>query len=77
MFDSVVMETLFDPQTIPWGNELIDIVTAFKRKEITEFEAKLLIFEIRDVRLPAVMSTSSLAGSAVVAAANQALIECN
>lgn len=73
-FDQAVMETLYDPETVAWGNELIDIVTAFRRGEITEFEAKLLVFEIRDVRA---VTDNKLARAAVIHAANAALIACN
>jgi len=72
-FDHSVTECLFDPETLPWGNELIDIVTAFKRSEITEFEAKILIFEIRDVRMPEALPSLTAGHQAVVLAANQAL----
>jgi hypothetical protein len=75
MFDSAVMECLFDPRTVGYGNELIDIVTAFKRGEINELEAKILVFEIRDVRAREALITNQLAYSAVYTAANQALIE--
>jgi hypothetical protein len=73
-FDSAVMECLFDPRTLGYGNELIDIVTAFKRGEITELEAKILVFEIRDVRAKEELIANQLAYSAVYSAANQALI---
>jgi hypothetical protein len=73
-FDSAVMECLFDPRTLGYGNELIDIVTAFKRNEITELEAKILVFEIRDVRAKEELIANQLALSAVTQAANQALI---
>lgn len=73
-FDSAVMECLFDPRTVGYGNELIDIITAFKRGEITELEAKILVFEIRDVRAKEQLITNQLAYSAVYSAANQALI---
>jgi hypothetical protein len=73
MFDQTVIECLFDPETLVWGNDLIDIVTAFKRGEITEFEAKVLIFEIRDVRMPEAIPTLAAAHQAVVQAANRAL----
>ena len=73
-FDSAVLECLFDPRTVGYGNELIDIVTAFKRSEITELEAKILVFEIRDVRAKEALVTNQLAMAAVYQAANQALI---
>jgi hypothetical protein len=72
-FDQAVLECLFDPETIAWGNDLIDIVTAFKRREITEFEAKILIFEIRDVRMPEKIPALTPAYTAVYNAANRAL----
>ena len=73
-FDSAVLECLFDPRTVGYGNELIDIVTAFKRGEINELEAKILVFEIRDVRAREALIANQLAMAAVYQAANQALI---
>jgi Pyruvate/2-oxoacid:ferredoxin oxidoreductase gamma subunit len=73
-FDSAVLECLFDPRTLGYGNELIDIVTAYKRNEITELEAKILVFEIRDVRAKEELIANQLALNAVYQAANQALI---
>jgi hypothetical protein len=73
-FDSAVLECLFDPRTVGYGNELIDIVTAFKRGEINELEAKILVFEIRDVRARGALIANQLALAAVTLAANQALI---
>ena len=73
-FDSAVLECLFDPRTLGYGNELIDIVTAYKKDEITELEAKILVFEIRDVRAREELIANQLALAAVTAAANQALI---
>jgi hypothetical protein len=51
-FDIMVVEALADPETRPWANDIIDIVTARKRREITELEADFLLWGIDETRAP-------------------------
>ena len=51
-FDVMVVEALADPKTRPWANDIIDIVAARKRREITELEADFLLWGIEETRAP-------------------------
>jgi hypothetical protein len=51
-FDIMVIEAMADPVTRPWANDIIDIVTARKRKEVTELEADFLLWNIDESRAP-------------------------
>lgn len=52
-FDIMIVEALADPQIRPWANDCVDIVTARKRREITELEADFLLWNIDETRAPA------------------------
>ena len=61
-FDVMVVEALADPVIRPWANDCVDIVTARKKKEITELEADFLLWNIDETRAPeAVKSPEQLA----------------
>lgn len=49
-FDILVIEALADPELRPWANDVIDIVTARRRKEVTELEADFLLWNIDETR---------------------------
>ena len=71
--DQAIVECLGDPATMAYGNEVIDIITAAKNGEITQFEAQYLIMEMRDVRAAEALAGQEVALRYLVAACNLAL----
>jgi hypothetical protein len=52
-FDIMVIEAMADPVTRPWANDIIDVVTARGRGEVTELEADFLLWNMDESRAPA------------------------
>ena len=51
-FDVMLVEALADPEVRSWANDVIDIVAARKRREVTELEADFLLWGIEETRAP-------------------------
>lgn len=50
--DLLIIEGLANPEMREYANDVIDIVTARSRKEITELEADFLLWGIEEQRAP-------------------------
>lgn len=69
--DVAVVELMADPSAVSYANELIDIITAHRRGEITQLEAQYLVIDLLDNRAgPALEGVSK---SAMTLACNSAL----
>lgn len=62
VLDVLLVEALASSEIRPWANDVMDIVTAHSRGEVSEFEADFLLWGIEETRAPrAVKDTESLA----------------
>ena len=71
--DQAIVECMGDPDSLAFGNEVIDIITARQRGEITEFEAQYLLMEMRDVRAAQSLASNETAARWVYTACTLAL----
>jgi hypothetical protein len=54
--DLLIIEGLANPKLRPWANDIMDIVTAHSKKEITGLEADFLLWSIEDTRAPSTVT---------------------
>lgn len=59
-FDYMVVEALAEPELRVFANDLIDIVTARTRKEVTDIEAEFLVWNIEETRAPSQIKDDQL-----------------